>query len=59
MVIECVGDEVKVWVNGQLVNHGYECSASKGQIAIQAEGAEVEFRKLELTEIESLSAQSP
>ena len=55
MTIECVGDEVKVWVNGDLVNHGSECTASKGQIAIQAEGAEVEFRKLELTPIEELS----
>ena len=55
MSIECVGDEVKVWVNGDLVNHGSECTASKGQIAIQAEGAEVEFRKLELTPTEELS----
>ena len=55
MKIECVGDEVKVWVNGDLVNHGSKCTASKGQIAIQAEGSEVEFRKLALTPIKSLS----
>lgn len=55
MTIECVGDEVKVWVNGDLVNHGTNCTAEKGQIAIQAEGSEVEFRKLELTPIEKLS----
>jgi hypothetical protein len=55
MTIECVGDEVKVWVNGDLVNHGSKCTARKGQIAIQAEGSEVEFRKLELTPIEKLS----
>ena len=55
MMIECVGDEVKVWVNGDLVNHGSKCTASKGQIAIQAEGSEVEFRKLELTPIKELS----
>ena len=59
MVIECVGDEVKVWVNGDLVNHGFDCTATKGQIALQAEGAEVEFRELELTDIESLSKESP
>ena len=59
MVIECVGDEVKVWVNGDLVNHGSDCTASKGRIALQAEGAEVEFRKLELTDITSLSETSP
>lgn len=55
MVIECVGDEVKVWVNGDLVNHGSKCTAQKGQLAIQAEGCEVEFRKLELTPITELS----
>jgi len=55
MVIECVGDEIKVWVNGDLVNHGHGCTATKGQIAVQAEGSEVEFRKLELTPIKKLS----
>ena len=52
MVIECTGDEITVWVNDDLVNHGYDCTATVGQIAIQAEGSEVEFRKLELTKID-------
>ena len=51
MVIECIGAEIKVWVNGVLVNHGYDCTAQKGQIAVQAEGSEVEFRKIELTPV--------
>ena len=55
MVIECVEDAVKVWVNGDLVNHGSKCTATKGQIALQAEGSEVEFRKLELTPITKLT----
>jgi hypothetical protein len=55
MVIECVGNEVKVWVNGDFVNHGYDCTTDRGQIAIQAEGSEVEFRKLELTPISELT----
>lgn len=49
MVIECLGSSIKVWVNGDLVNHGTECTASEGQIALQAEGSEVEFRKVTLT----------
>ena len=49
MGIECVGDSVKVWVNGDLVNHGTKCTATKGQLALQAEGSEVEFRELLLT----------
>ncbi len=55
MVIECVADSIKVWVNNDLVNFGYDCTASKGQIAVQAEGSEVEFRKLELTPIDRLT----
>ncbi len=55
MLIECVGDAIKVWVNGDLVNHGTKCTATAGQIALQAEGSEVEFRKLDLTPISELS----
>lgn len=55
MVIECVGDAVKVWVNDDLVNHGMKCTATEGQIALQAEGSEVEFRKLLLTPISELT----
>ncbi len=56
MRIECLGDKIRVWVNGDLVNDGYECTASRGQISLQAEGAEVEFRKLLLTPIKKLTA---
>ncbi len=55
MVIECVANEIKIWVNGDLVNHGFDCTADKGQIAIQAEGSEVEFRKIELTPITAIT----
>jgi hypothetical protein len=55
MVVECVGNQIKVWVNGDLVNYGYDTTVQKGQIAIQAEGAEVEFRKIELQKIVKLS----
>jgi len=55
MLIEAVGSEVKVWVNGVLVNHGFDCTADKGQIALQAEGSEVEFRKLELKAIDTIT----
>lgn len=55
MIIECLGNEIKVWVNGDLVNHGTKCTARVGQIALQAEGSEVEFRKLLLTPITKLS----
>lgn len=55
MVIECFEDEIKVWVNNTLVNYGYNCTAQKGQIALQAEGSEVEFRKIEITPITKIT----
>jgi hypothetical protein len=48
MVIEARGRTVKVWVNGDLVNEGFDCTADHGRIAIQAEGTEVEFRRVEI-----------
>lgn len=51
MKIKCEGDRVTVWVNGILVNDGYGATAQRGQIALQAEGAEVEFKRLILTSI--------
>jgi hypothetical protein len=48
MVIECNGDGVKVWVNGDMVNEGTKATANHGKISIQAEGTEVEFRKVEM-----------
>lgn len=51
MIVEVLGNSIKVWVNADLVNHGTDATAEKGQIALQAEGAEMEFRKVELTPI--------
>lgn len=51
MIIECKGDSIKVWENGDLVNAGFNATAQEGRIALQAEGSEVEFRKLELTDL--------
>ena len=50
-----VGRPPVIRVNGDLVNHGFECTANQGQIAVQAEGSEVEFQKLMLTPITKLS----
>ena len=51
LLIECRDKAIKVWLNNDLVNDGFNCTASKGQIAVQAEGAEVEFRKIVLTRL--------
>ena len=55
MVVETVSDSVRVWVNGELVNDGFNATVQSGKIALQAEGSEVEFRTVELTSIEMLS----
>lgn len=55
MTIECLKNEIKVWLNGDMVNYGYNATASNGNIALQAEGAEVEFRKVDLIPISTFS----
>lgn len=51
MIIECVLDRITVWVNYDLVNYGYDCEAQSGRIALQAEGSEVEFRRISITPV--------
>lgn len=58
MIIECVDDSIKVWINDDFVNYGFDCSTSKGKIALQSEGSEVEFRKILLTPIIESSNKS-
>jgi 3-keto-disaccharide hydrolase len=48
MIVETRGRTLKVWVNGDLVNEGFNSTADRGRIAIQAEGAEVEFRRVQI-----------
>jgi hypothetical protein len=48
MVIEARGRSITVWVNEDLVNDGFDATADQGKIALQAEAAEVEFRRLEI-----------
>ncbi|MCA8957512.1 MAG: DUF1080 domain-containing protein [Planctomycetes bacterium] len=59
MVIECRGRSIEVWVNGDKVNSGARCTADHGHIAIQAEGAECEFRKVELTRLAGVAESAP
>jgi hypothetical protein len=57
MVIEAVGRSIRVWENGDLVNDGSDATADHGQIALQSEGSEVEFRKLSLTTIRKVTVK--
>jgi hypothetical protein len=48
LVVEARGRTITVWLNGDLVNNGFDASIDRGRIALQAEGAEVEFRKVDI-----------
>ena len=52
MAIETRGRTIKVWVNGVVVNEGFNATADRGAIALQAEGSEVEFRRIELVPLQ-------
>ncbi len=49
--IECIvrGKEISIYLNGTLVNHAIEVQPQKGRIQIQSEGAEILFRRVDLT----------
>ena len=48
--MECIADkgELTVILNGTVVNHAFNVEPRKGRIQIQAEGAEIFFKKVEL-----------
>jgi hypothetical protein len=48
LVVEARGRSITVWLNGDLVNNGVDASVDQGRIALQAEGAEVEFRTVDI-----------
>jgi len=56
MVIYCQHDTITVMLNGRPVNCGTKASVTKGKIALQSEGAPVEFRKIELKQHKSSRA---
>ena len=48
MRIRCDGDTITVFVNGELVNQGTHATLSEGAVALQAEGAAIEFRNISI-----------
>ena len=49
--IECIakGGEISIYLNKKLVNRAVDVQPQKGRIQIQSEGAEILFRKVDLT----------
>ena len=49
--IRAINGEVRLWVNGTEVNGGTQCSPATGYLALEAEGARVEFRNVRIREV--------
>ena len=49
--IRAINGEIRLWVNGEEVNGGTACSPSTGYLALEAEGAPIEFRNLRIREL--------
>lgn len=50
--IVCNGSTIELYVNGLLQNVATDCSVTKGQIGLQAEGSKIQFRNLWLEPID-------
>ncbi len=46
--IRAINGEVRLWVNGQEVNGGRDCTPATGYLALEAEGAPIAFRNLRI-----------
>jgi hypothetical protein len=49
--IRCINGEVRLWVNGEEVSGGSECTPNSGYLCLESEGAPVEFQGLRLREL--------
>jgi hypothetical protein len=49
--ITCRGNEIRLVINGQLVNVGTNAESTKGKILLQSEGTPIEFRNIEINSL--------
>jgi hypothetical protein len=49
--VRAINGEVRLWVNGEEVSGGKDCSPATGFLCLESEGAPVEFRALKLREL--------
>ena len=49
--VRAINGEVRLWVNGREVTGGKDCSPSTGYLALESEGAKVQFRNLRIREL--------
>ena len=49
--IRAINGEVRLWVNGREVTGGRDCQPATGYLALESEGAKVDFRNLRIREL--------
>jgi hypothetical protein len=49
--VRAINGEVRLWVNGEEVNGGTRCQPASGYLALEAEGARIEYRNFRLREL--------
>jgi hypothetical protein len=49
--VRAINGEVRLWVNGVEVNGGNQCTPATGYLALEAEGARVDFRNVRIREL--------
>ena len=49
--IRAINGEIRLWVNGVEVNGGTACAPAEGYLALEAEGAPIEYRNLRIREL--------
>lgn len=49
--IRCINSEIRLWVNGEEVSGGSDCSPAEGYLCLESEGSPIEFRNLRLREL--------
>lgn len=49
--VRAINGEIRLWVNGEEVNGGARCAPATGYLALEAEGAPIQFRNLRIREL--------
>ncbi|MEZ6038188.1 MAG: DUF1080 domain-containing protein [Planctomycetota bacterium] len=49
--VRAINGEIRLWVNGEEVSGGTGCKPASGYLALESEGAKVEFRNLRVREL--------
>jgi hypothetical protein len=49
--VRCINGEVRLWVNGEEVSGGTECSPCEGFLCLESEGSPIEFKNLRIREL--------